>query len=56
MIGGLSSLEEVEASKRMKVTNIEFLGNDDYPDTYSLEVDGLIGRYMLTPDCVDVIE
>ena len=55
LIGGLASLEEAEAAKKMKVINLEFLGNDDHPDTYSLEVDGLLNRYMLTPDCVDLL-
>lgn len=53
VIGGLASVEDADAAKRMKIINIEFLGNDNHPDTYSIEVDGLLNRYLMTPECVD---
>lgn len=53
MVGGIKSREEVEAAKCMTIIDIHDTGG--FPNWCGIVVDGLIGRYMLTSDCVDLI-
>lgn len=54
LIDGLRSWAEVEAARAMVVTRVEEAGT--VPECWDIDVDGPLGMYLLTSECVEPIE